>query len=272
MIIVPQTPSHRAPPGKLASFCTIRSWGLADRQELGLFFMIDLAGARPGGRGEGGPPSPAGQIGFVSHVCPRPPDLVPPGPGGNWLCFAQSGLGVLADHRKLGLFCMIDLAGARPEGGEAREGRPDLPAKLGSFRMFAPRPTPLWPRPTGLRPGNWIRFAHLCRVPDRCVPILPGTTGNWVRFARLASMILVPQTPSHRAPPGKLGSFCTNTHHVGPATPGGTTDPSPSFQRWEPGTRPYPAPQGRKKRHPRSRGVLPSRTGLASSGGSDTHR
>jgi hypothetical protein len=52
-----------------------------------------------------------------------------------------------------------------------------------------------------MRPGT-VRPA---RVPaasfHRC-------GANWLRFAQLPSTILVPQTPSHWAPAGELGSFC----------------------------------------------------------------
>ena len=87
-------------------------------------------------------------------LVPRPPGPVPPGPA-----------------RQIGFRIF------RPSGPQPRPRR----AKLGSFRTFCPRPTPVGPRPT--RP---------CRA-------------NWVCFAREPTP-LVPQTPPR---PAKLASFRT---------------------------------------------------------------
>ncbi len=71
--------ARSAPPGpsrpaKLASFCTIGSAGrprpARQGRKLGSFCTFRSAGARSKGRRATGPLGGAGQIGFVSHVCP----------------------------------------------------------------------------------------------------------------------------------------------------------------------------------------------------------
>ncbi len=45
-------------------------------------------------------------------------------------------------------------------------------------------------------------------------------------------------------------------------SPAGTTDPSPPFQRWVPGSETTPSPAGAKESRCQAKGVLSSRTGL----------
>jgi hypothetical protein len=72
-------------------------------------------------------------------------------------------------------------------------------------------------------------------------------------FGRLVEIGFVLHNPPFAswADRRQLGLFRTNTRHVVPASPGGTIEHSPPFQRWESGARISGAPQGRKKHHPR---------------------
>ena len=60
-------------------------------------------------------------------------------------------------------------------------------------------------RGEGVPSGNWVRFAHLPRVPRPCGPVPPGTPGNWVCFAQ------PPPAEGGGVPgaAGKLGLFRT---------------------------------------------------------------
>ena len=62
-------------------------------------------------------------------------------------------------------------------GGGAGEGRPAPPGKLGSFCAYAPRSTPLWPRPSR-RSRELGLFRMFAPRPQGPVP--PGPAGNWV--------------------------------------------------------------------------------------------
>jgi hypothetical protein len=118
--------------------------------ELGLFCIIAFCPQGPV------PPGPAG-IGFVSHN--RPPRGAASQmshPAQVWLCFAQSSLRKPLRLFELALFCTIGTGlewwNGRILDPGRRHGsgvpvRPGL-RKLASFCTFAPRPTPLGPRPT----------------------------------------------------------------------------------------------------------------------------
>ncbi len=152
------------------------------------------------------PTRPRRGIGFVSHIC---------GPS----------------RDKLASFCTIGPAGGFMSTGAPISGhRGQIGFVLHDCppRSSSPRPRPaghrreigfISPSAAATNRENWVRFAHLPLVPPgpagigfvlHVCPVSPKPRPgwrNWLRFARLPSTVLVPQTPTHRAPAGNWVRF-----------------------------------------------------------------
>ena len=171
------------------------------------------------------PPGAAGQIGFVLHNRPSPPNLVPPGlagigfvsydrPPDGGRAFPELGSFCTFGPRpvpprprptgcrwKLGLFCTIGLAGAREHicpasRTPAAPSRRAPPGKLGSF--CASRPSGPWPT------GDIGFVLHACLASYAPGPLSHrASPGNWVRFAHSSRA----RTPCGPVPPGAAGGI-----------------------------------------------------------------